>query len=776
MPLTAGSRLGPYEILAPIGAGGMGEVYKARDTRLERTVAVKVLPQHLSPSSDVRQRFEREAKTISQLSDPHICALYDVGREGDIEYLVMEYLEGESLSDRLAKGPLPLEQTLRYGQEITNALDRAHRQGIVHRDLKPGNVMLTKSGVKLLDFGLAKVFEQVAAKENLTALPTKAPLTQEGTILGTFQYMAPEQLEGKNADARTDIFAFGAVLYEMATGKKAFSGTSQASLISAILRDEPRPISLMQPASPAALDRVVRTCLAKDPEDRWQSAGDVGKELRWIAEEPQSGAAPVVPVSRRIRREGAVWLLAALVGAALATLLLWTGRGGRVAPSSPVHSYLLPPEKTSFRLTGDDAAPIAVSPDGRRVVFGAAGKLWVQSLETGASTPLPSTSGGKFPFWSSDSRSIGFFADGKLKTTEASGGPIQDVCDAPNPRGGAWNAEGLIVFAPDIRTPLFRVQATGGKPTPLTVLEGAKHTTHRWPDFLADGRHLVYLAANHNVPKSEDTGVYLTSLDGKDTRRLFASDGSAQWIPGWLLSVRETSLIARPFDDRKLALEGEAVRVAGNVNFDAGVWRGVFSASRTGLLAYQTAPSQAGAQLTWFDRSGKALERVGERSASYWPRLSPDGRRVAVAQGDPNSDVWIYEIGRGTRIRLTANTNLAGAPVWSPDGSQIAYVSQARLPKGFVLFIAPSNGSSEVREVTTVAARMEPTDWSRDGRYILYGSGNLGTTDLWALPWRIPPRRSPSSGPNGTTAKGSSLRTDAGSPMRRSRPAAARCT
>jgi len=742
MTLAAGSRLGPYEILAPIGAGGMGEVYRARDTRLERTVAIKVLPSHLSASPESRQRFEREAKTISQFSHPHICALHDVGREGDVDFLVMELLEGDTLSDRLAKGALPLEQTLRYGAQIADALDKAHRQGIVHRDLKPGNVMITKSGVKLLDFGLAKAMAP-ATPASLTALPTQQGLTQEGTILGTFQYMAPEQLEGKDADARTDIFALGATLYEMATGKKAFTGSTQASLISAILRDDPAPISQVQPMSPPALDRVVKTCLSKDPEDRWQSAGDVARQLKWIAEGSQAGApAAAAPAARRIASRAAGWLLAALAGAGLAALLLLAGRSRSAAPGS-IHAYLLPPEKTAFRLTGDDGAPIALSPDGRRAVFGAGGKLWVQSLETGASLALPSSSGGKFPFWSHDSRSIGFFANGKLKTTEASGGPVQDVCEAPNPRGGAWNAEGVIVFAPDIRSALYRVPAPGGKATPLTVLETPKHTTHRWPSFLADGRHFIYLAANHNAPRSEETGIYLASLDGKASRRLFASDGGAQWVPGWILSVRDTILIARPFDDRRLTLDGTPVRAAESVNDDSGVWRGVFSASRTGLLSYQTAPQQTGTQLTWFDRAGKALDTVGERGTFYWPRLSPDGQRVAVAQGDPNSDIYVYEIGRGTRIRLTINTNLAGAPVWSPDGLQIVYVSQARLPRGFVLALVSSNGSNAGRELSTVSERIEPTDWSRDGRYILYSAGNLGANDIWAMPVAEPSKAFP---------------------------------
>src|SRR5262245_38768154 len=357
MTLSAGTKLGPFEILAPLGAGGMGEVYKAKDTRLDRTVAIKVLPQRLSSSPEVRQRFEREAKTVSQLSHPHICALYDVGREGDTEYLVMEYLEGETLTDRLAKGPLPLDQTLRFGTEIADALDRAHRQGIVHRDLKPGNVMLTKSGVKLLDFGLAKAMATPTAQSTLTSLPTQQGLTQEGTILGTFQYMAPEQLEGKEADARTDIFAFGATLYEMATGKKAFAASSQASLITAIMSSDPVPISSVQPMSPPALDRVVRKCLAKEPDERWQSAADLGSELQWIRESSSSGiGAPVAVRSRRSRREGLAWMLAALALVA-AAFLIFRGREG--AARTRVDLNILPPPGSGIRM----GQTMSLSPD-----------------------------------------------------------------------------------------------------------------------------------------------------------------------------------------------------------------------------------------------------------------------------------------------------------------------------------------------------------------------------------------------------------------------------
>ncbi len=745
MTLSSGSRLGPYEILSPLGAGGMGEVYKARDTRLERTVAVKVLPAHLSASPESRQRFEREAKTISQLSHPHICALHDVGREGDTEYLVMEYLEGETLAERLLKGPLPLEQTLRHGMQIADALDKAHRQGIVHRDLKPGNVMLTKSGVKLLDFGLAKAIAAPSQQSSLTALPTQHALTQEGTILGTFQYMAPEQLEGREADARTDIFAFGCVLYEMATGKKAFSGATQASLISSILRDEPQPISQVQPMSPPAFDHVVKKSLAKDPEDRWQNAADLGGELKWIAESgSQAGAAAV----RAPRQKTRAWIPWAVVAVLLLGTLYLADELRRLRAGDQVravHSFLVPPGKTSFRLTGDDSAPIVLSPDGRSTAFGAGGRIWVGSLASGMVRDLAGTDAGTFPFWSPDSRFIGFFSDGKLRIVEASGGPVRTIADAPNARGGAWSSRGEIVYAPDFRSGLFRVAVSGGPPTPLTRMEEGKHTTHRWPSFLPDGVHVLYLAANHANPRSEDSGIYVTSVDGGPSRRLMASYGSAQYASGWLLSVRDTSLLAFPFDARRIAIRDEPVRVADDVNFDLGVWRGSFSASADGVLAYQIAQAGIGGQLTWFDSSGRRLSTVGEKSEAYSPQLSPDGRRALVIVGDPNNDIWVYELDRGVRTRLTTAAQVTVSPVWSPDGAQILFCSQERAqsPLEFRLTTMSSYGAGERKVFYRSKERVEPTDWSRDGRFVLVDRGNIGAQDVWVVPVAEPDKAFP---------------------------------
>jgi Tol biopolymer transport system component len=741
--LSAGFRVGPYEILSPLGAGGMGEVYRARDTRLERTVAVKVLPERLSSSAEGRQRFEREAKTISQLSHPHICALYDVGREGEAEYLVMEYLEGETLSERLAKGPLPLEQTLRYGQEIADALDKAHRQGIVHRDLKPGNVMLTKSGVKLLDFGLAKAITPLPSQSNLTALPTQQGLTQEGAILGTVQYMAPEQLEGREADARTDIFGFGATLYEMATGRKAFSGTTQASLIGAILHTEPQPISAIEPMAPPALDRVVKTCLAKDPEDRWQSAGDVGKELKWIAEGSAAGiAAPAVVVSRRRTREGIAWagfamagLSAAILGAALLRF------AARTRDARPVRAFITAPEKMTFRFVFAGGPP-ALSPDGRKLVFAAETSdghrlLWLRPLESVVAQPLVGTEGAMYPFWSPDSRFVGFFVDTRVKKVDASGGPPINLCEvSEGGRGGSWNRDNTIIFAGRY-TPVYRVSAAGGSPVMVTKFDPArKDTTHRWPLFLPDGRRFVYLASKIGS-ESESNAIFLASLDGKENRLLFHASSNVAYASGHLLFVRERMLIAQPFDLRRGRLTGEPFPIAEQLQYDPIFSRGVFSVSDSGVLAYQTGSAVAGAELVWFDRAGKSLGSLGEPLPYLAPRLSPDGKRVAVTIFEPRAgtaSIWIYDIERGIKTRLTFGPEIDRAPTWSPDGRRIAFARQRK--DGFQICVKNSDGSGSEETLLQSAADDVTADWSADGRFIAFGRVERRATrdDVWILP------------------------------------------
>ncbi len=712
MTLAAGSRLGPYEILSPLGAGGMGEVYRARDTRLDRTVAIKVLPTHLSASLESRQRFEREAKTISQLSHPHICALHDVGREGETEYLVMEYLEGETLADRLLKGPLPLEQTLRFGIQIADALDKAHRQGIVHRDLKPGNVMLTKSGVKLLDFGLAKAFDQEGPVESLTSAATSArDLTAEGALLGTLSYMAPEQLEGKKVDSRTDIFALGATLYEMATGKKAFATPSQASLITLIMSADPPPISMAQPTSPPALDRVVKTCLEKDPEDRWQSAGDVAKELKWIAEGSVGAILPIVAGGRK-RREMLAWAITVLV-AVLGAVAVLLSRRPR-APEELTRFTIQPP-------SGQTIFSVALSPDARRILFllkdeGGRDSIAVRSLDSLEIRRLPGTEDARGGFWSPDGREIALFSEGRLKRMSAEGGPVQTICESGGAFYGAWSRQGTILFEKEFASPIVAVPATGGTPQPVTALDPARgEVAHFHPAFLPDGRHFVFVAPNLDPEK---TSVMLASLDSKDVRRLFHADSNAVFAdPGYLLFGRNSAIFAWRFDPRSLELVGdpapafEPVRCLREDNF--------LAASAAGnRLVYLSWFGRR--RLVWVDRKGRELGTLGEIGGYTDVRISPDGRKVAAALRDPahgqSQDIWVLDAFRGTGSRITAELTDEFNPAWFPDGERLVYVSDRA---GFFdLYERPANGGAEKILLRTKQDKLLPTV-SPDGRHLL---------------------------------------------------------
>jgi len=502
MTLSAGSRLGPYEILSPLGAGGMGEVYRARDTRLDRTVAIKVLPEGLAADAQLRERFEREARAISALQHPHICALFDVGRDGDHEFLVLEYLEGETLADRIARaGALPVGDALTIAIEICDALAQAHRSGIVHRDLKPANVMLTRAGAKLLDFGLAKAAGPVVAGTPLSMLPTTPPnITAQGTILGTLQYMAPEQLEGLEADTRTDTFALGALTFEMITGRPPFEGKTRASLLGAILKDEPPRLSQLQPRAPAALDRLIATCLAKDPEDRYQSARDLLRDLKWIS---SNNAVEAAAAPGRVRAPLAPWIVAAVLFVALLADVVLRFTSTSSARSTAVQFTVGAPEQSQFggpSGSGTLQLPqVALSPDGRFVAFvatrGSIYQLWVRPLSALTPTAIAATDDASLPFWSPDSRFIGFFTAGKLKIVDVNGGAPIAVCDAAQGRGGTWNADNVIVFGRAGTGPLLRVNASGGAPTSVTTLDAAYgEVNHRFPHFLPDGRHFLYTA------------------------------------------------------------------------------------------------------------------------------------------------------------------------------------------------------------------------------------------------------------------------------------------
>ena len=733
MTLNAGTRLGPYEIVAPIGAGGMGEVYRATDTRLGRDVAVKVLPTHLSTSEEIRQRFEREAKTISQFSHPHICALYDVGREGDTEYLVMEYLEGESLADRLGKGPLPNEQVLRYGIEIADALDKAHRQGIVHRDLKPGNIMLTKTGVKLLDFGLAKPLAAAGAQtiSGASVMATEAqvsqPLTERGTILGTFQYMAPEQLEGGDADARSDIFAFGAVLYEMATGRKAFTGKSQASLIGSILRDDPAPISEVAPMLPPALNRVVKTCLAKDPEHRFQTAHDIKLQLEWIAEGGSQAGLPAPVVARRKNREKLAWTVAAAALAAAAAL----GFGFWKRTPAPKHTMRFDVDVPAD-VTGLDAPKI--SPDGRTLAFDAtdsSGKhrIWIRPLNALQAHALAGTENTKRPFWSPDSKYLAFIADGKLMKVDVAGGPPQKICDAPTASDGTWCPDGVILYDGTGTDPIYRVPASGGVPAVMVKPEPSrKETQIGWPEILPDGKHFLYIAIGQ---KTGDSTYRIASLDGKENKPFAPAQSMVTYVePGYLLYLRDRTLVAQPFDGKTLKTTGEPIPVAEKVGTDS-VGLGRFSVSREGTLAYRT--GEITDRLVWVDRSGKELDAVGDPAQYHDPASSPDGKRLAYDLIDPRTgkyDIWVRDLARNVSSRFSFSAGDAYCPVWSPDGTRIVYTVGNDMVEKAADGQGAENPVGEKSEEGKFAS-----DWSRDGRFIAFSVQAKDTKfDVWILP------------------------------------------
>ncbi|HSP95487.1 MAG TPA: protein kinase, partial [Thermoanaerobaculia bacterium] len=750
MTLAVGTRLGPYEILAPLGAGGMGEVYRARDTRLDRMVAIKVLPAQLSSSPELRERLEREARTISQLSHPHICALYDIGREGNTDFFVMEYLEGDTLAERLQKGALPFEQVCRFGAEIAEALGTAHAAGVVHRDLKPGNVMLTKSGVKLMDFGLAKIVAAPVPIEFLTSAPTRTrDLTIEGTLLGTVPYMAPEQLAGKQADARTDIFAFGAVLYEMSVGRKAFSGASQASLMSAILTSEPPAVSSLQPMCPPAFDQLIQACLAKDPAERWQSSHDIGLQLAWIARggTNQSGR-PARGLS--IAPRWLVGVAAASVLAAAAMMALYALRRPSSAPGAPIRFAVRAPVGTRFPWIQQHHL-FAVSPDGRRLAFvarGADGRnfLWVHPLAEPSAATLTGTDGAVAPFWSPDSRFIAFFADGKLKKIDSSGGPPVALCDAQGDYpSGSWGSQHSILFAA-LTAPFMSLVAEGGG-SPSIVLKADDSRRERavcWPSFLPDGRHYVYLGRSAT---EKQTYLRLASIEDGKTAPLLTNCSRAQYVPGdpnnaaggrsgYLLYARDGSLLAQPFDSRRLRFVGDPIPAGQEVWQHVLIGIATFSASNNGLLASRG--GRIPSRLVWIDRAGRETGSVASAGGFESLRLSPDSERIAVARANPRTglkDLLIGDLARGVLARLDLGSeNDYAQPVWSPDGTRIAFSvgSSGHGPNLHWLALRGSGSPEPIVPPGRGVQRAE--DWSPDGHFLLYfGARTEAGSGLWVV-------------------------------------------
>ena len=750
MALSAGTRLGPYELLSAAGAGGMGEVYRARDTRLERTVAVKVLPQHFSSNAELKQRFEREARTISQLQHPHICVLHDVGSQNGTDYLVMEYLEGETLAERLRKGPLPLDQLLKIGIEIADALDKAHRSAIIHRDLKPANIMLTKSGAKLMDFGLARGFATPASAAasaqsgmpSFTATPTMthlaSPLTREGTIIGTLNYMSPEQIEGKEADARTDIFAFGAVLYEMATGKRAFEGKSHISVASAILEKEPQSVSALRPTSPSSLDALIRICLNKDPEDRFASAHDVKIQLQLISAAPAIG--PTVAVRSSFRER--VLAVALATAVALCIWLLYSRSQQVQPPRAPVHSRIdLSDYGGAMHYLAPGAGPY-LSPDGRNLAYVGRGEsttqIWLKNLASNAVEPLNGTSGAYAAFWSADSRHLAFVADGKLKTIAIPTKAVSVIGDSGGLAVGSWNKAGVIIlgtgpvgsFGPSI----FRLPENGGKPVAITSPpQGSRDFT---PTFLPDGSHFTF---NRAKTGEGDGEVMIGSLDGSSPRSLeIRARNRVSYASGRLLYITDRGLVAQRFNTKALRLEGDPVLLVEAPALLVEAPQVSYSVSSNGLLVHRLL-GDADRSLIQYARSGIEEQVAVPAGLLNNPRLSPDGNLLAydvVKRRAGGRDVWIYDMRRHASTRLTLEGSNNSDPIWSPDGTRVLYYSLD--PPERKLLLKSMDGSTPaelVYNTSSMPGGSWARSWSRDGR-LLFLDGNRGpgvATEMWCL-------------------------------------------
>ena len=721
MALPSGTRLGPYEVIAAVGAGGMGEVYKAIDTRLDRTVAVKVISAHMSDDPEQRARLEREARSISSLNHPHICTLYDIGSQNGVDFLVMEYLEGETLATRLRRGRLSPAEVLQIAIAMAEGLGKAHEKGIVHRDMKPGNVMLTRTGVKIMDFGLAKLHGDSAADDegragmakNIPADATISAITSAGVVMGTVQYMSPEQLQGNAVDSRSDIFAFGCILYEMNAGRKPFDGKSMFTIAGAILEKDPEQISALQPGIPPALEHVIRTCMAKAPQDRWQDIADVRRDLIWIRD---SGAQLSLPAARKgSLRERILWTTALLATLAIAALVYFMNRP---APAVEVMSSIDFPESASL----DRLGSFAISPDGRQLAYVAtdqAGKyfLWVRHLNSLAGQPLMDTEGASYPFWSPDSSAIAFFTPGKLKRIEAGGGPSQTICDAADGRGGAWNRNGVIVFNPDSGGGgLWRVSATGGAPAQLpTRLPGTSFM--RWPQFLPDDEHFLFFSFASQSGQSGSRGIYQGSLSRSNTRFITAADTMGRYASGYLLYGHRGKLMAQAASD-SLSLKGEASPLVERINSDSARYYTMFSVSRGGLMVFE-AQDDSKVQWSWFDRNGKLAGTLGELADYIKADPSPDGKMALLTRSDTNGGYshWLLDLNRKIISRFSfgdrGGSEYGG--VWSPDSRYVAFASDREVPDRYDLYYNSVSGSQPEQRVLKLDFSSVPFDWSRDG-------------------------------------------------------------
>ena len=743
MALKAGTKLARYEIRSQLGAGGMGEVYRARDTEIGRDVAVKVLPSTFSADPDRLQRFQQEACAAGALNHPNILSIYDVGKHDGSPYLVSELLEGETLRKRIAGTSLGQRRTIDYALQISNGLAAAHEKGIIHRDLKPDNIFITNDGrVKILDFGLAKLTQPVTEQAQ-TDIPTRLVDTDPGVVMGTAGYMSPEQLKGQTIDQRSDVFSFGAILYEMLSGRRAFQGNSAAETMSAILKEDPPELSDTNKSVSPALARLVTHCLEKNPEARFHSARDLAFTLEAlsgtnnVSDETATLIAPVREQPKR--RERLLWMgTVALLAVALVAALPFAIKYFRKSPPAQgqaVRFFVFPSEKATLA-TGSQQ----ISPDGTRLVYVAAGAdgkraMWTRRLDSLNAEPLPGTEEAANPFWSPDSRSLGFFSAGsKLAKVELNGGPAQVLTGVQGNAGGTWNRDGVILFARSLHDGLYRIPATGGSPIPVTKLdESRKETGHVWPYFLPDGRHFLFLARS---TQRENTSIYAGSLDSPERKLLINVDSNPVYAPpGFLLFRRGQTLMGQQFDANKLELQGEPFLIADQIDYGSATGRGFFSASQTGTLTFVgfNAPNT---QLVWFDRGGKQLGQIGSPAADLGVRLSPDEKHVAVTRLDlqaGTTDIWVIDLVRNKPSRLTFNPAGDAGPVWSPDSSRIIFSSDRG--DGATIYQRLSNGTGNDEVVAKFSAPAGPYDWSPDGRFIIFSViSGLGSTDLWVMP------------------------------------------
>ena len=747
MMFAAGDHLGPYEIQAVLGAGSMGEVYRARDPRLGRDVAIKVLPALFSTDPDRLRRFEQEARAAAALSHPNILAVYDIGTHEGLPYVVSELLDGQTLREQLAAGPLSVRKAVEYAVQIAHGLAAAHEKGIVHRDLKPENLLITGNGrVKIVEFGLAKLIDGPVSTE-VEGDATHTSITTPGTILGTIGYMSPEQIRGLPTDNRSDLFAFGMILYEMLSGARAFRGETTADTMMAILKDPPSPLPAERNV-PSALERIVDRCLEKSPAARFQSAGDLAFALEGLSSYSES-VQNVPAVRSASARPMLSWTVAGLF--ALTTVVLAAVAYQQRTPSNATvptyRSSILPPEHVTFN-TATAAGGLVLSPDGQRLAFTAAGQegrvmLWVRSLDGLTAQPLAGTEGAYYPFWSPDSRSIAFFAGGKLKKIDLAGSSPATLCDTPRSSvlaaGGSWNRDGVILFSQATEA-IYRVSALGGTPAPATTLDLQAGETQHWaPFFLPDGKHFLYLAVgSKNGGPDDPNGVYVGTIDSKDRTLVLAGGANAKYAGGYLIFPRDRVLMAQPFDVSRLTLSGDAVPVADQLATSGPSGRtGAFSVSQTGVLAYQAGFEEVRSQLGWVDRAGKPLGKVGGEADYTDLELSPNREQAAVSVLDAvrrTRDVYLFDVIRNVRTRFTSDPADERTSIWSPDGKRVVY--NARRKGYFDLYQKDPSGATDEEPLLADTKDKTPDSWSPDGQVILFSTSpplSFNNSALWLL-------------------------------------------